>query len=189
MSIWHTLFYFCFYSSAVLIYGVGISQSIQNSTKLQINIVYECIFTTIVCIISALIVRVISLKILLPLRLQILMPLVAIIIIMPISVLINLITEKLNFVKYGSIYLTVPCVILSVTESFSNLNMIFTVLGFILSYYLLIPFIYSIRQRINKSNVKADFNNDSLTFISIVVVLCAIFAIDISWLNLGDLNL
>lgn len=185
MSILHSLFYFCFYISVVLIYGVGILQFLHNSEKLSMTLVFECIITTIISLVVVILLRLISINILVPLSLQALMPLIALLILMPFTILIKELSNKTKYVDCANFFITVPCAILAVTESLSMKNMIFMVISFVLAYYLLIPAIYAIRQRINNSRPIPDFNNGSLLFITIAVILCAFFSCDVSWLNLG----
>lgn len=185
MTFFNLLFFFCFYSSAVLVYGIGLKQVITASKICKFDILIQAVITVLIVTLSILIVWPISMYFLVPFNLQPLIPFFCLLTVLPFSILINITSQKIPSITVADFFISVPCVLLSITESISLSQSLISGFLFLTSYYLLIPVIYAIRKRIEYSEPMKDFNNGSLIFISISILLCAMFATNISWLNFG----
>lgn len=179
------LLYYVFYVSIVLVYGVGLSQLTIKCQNININIFIELLITLFIVLISVISLYFVYLKILIPLKLSPLFIIFCLLFIMPLTILVKLFNKSFAFIDCVSFYVTVPCVFLSITLSTNFLNAILISLFFIISYYLLIPIIYSINIRIKKSYPAIDFSHGSFIFIIIAIILISTFSFDISWLNSG----
>ena len=72
---------------------------------------------------------------------------------------------------------------ISVNEGFSLVNAIFIAIASSLSFYLLIPVLYSIKKRINTSTANSHLKSTALVLLSIALLLMILFAFNISWFN------
>lgn len=178
-----SIIYYLFCASGVLIYGIGVKKMIISSKQWSSH---WLIFlqSLIICIVTIVGTWFSCTLILNSLNLIELFPLISMIIFLLVSEIITSIFSKGKELSILDSIIIFPAIIIAVSESYSLLNSICIGICCCSSYYLLIPIIYAIRERINISHPLKEFKTGTLLFISIAVIICALFATNISWLNL-----
>lgn len=181
-----TVFLYLLFSSAVLIYGTGLKRIIVYSHKPK-NILFIMIRMLITSILSVIVCRGISIVFLIPARLQELFPFVCVI----FTCLFALITEKLceQFLhtEAKEISISLCSVIIAVNEGLTMSHTILIVTTCIMSFFIILPILYAIRQRLNYSQQEIDFKNGALLFLSFALILLVFFSLNVSSLHLGAL--
>lgn len=181
--IFDSIFYYIFCSSGILIYGIGLKKLIITSKTWKSHW-FNYLESSIVCSLSSVITWLVAVYILSPIELVELTPMCCILIHLLFSLIISFIFSKCENISLLDISISFPCVLLAVTESYSILQCLCISLSCCSAYYLMIPIIFAIRERIKTSHPLKEFKTGALIFISIAVIMCAFFATNISWLNL-----
>lgn len=179
----NSIFYYIFCSSGILIYGIGLKKLIITSKTWKSHWM-NYLESSIVCALSSIGSWLVAVYILSPVKLIELTPISCIIIHLLISLIISFIFSKCERISLLDISISFPCVLLAVTESVTILQCLCIVLSCCSAYYLMIPIIFAIRERIKTSHPLNEFKTGALIFISIAIIMCAFFATNISWLNL-----
>ncbi len=178
------LFYYALYTSVVFIYGVGINQSLvlsENYSKIFIKAIKMLLA---VCSTVALTYLFTS-YLLAPARLTEMLPFVAVVIFIIISVFVEFlirITAKTDASDYG---LSMLFVLLALFESTTLAESIINSCICILTFYVFIPLLTCINNIINVSKHKQRVENIVLMFISLSIIMIALFSWNVSWLNRG----
>lgn len=181
--IFNSIFYYIFCCSGILIYGIGIKKLIITSKTWKSHWM-NYLESSIVCALSSISSWLVVVYILAPVKLIELTPMSSILIHLLISLIISFIFSKCERISLLDISISFPCVLLAVTESVSVFQCLIIVLSSCTAYYLMIPIIFAIRERIKTSHPLKEFKTGALIFISIAIIMCAFFAINISWINL-----
>jgi len=182
-----SFFYYVLYSSAILVYGIGINKA-NMLTETTSTVLIEGLKMILSVVGTATLTYLISYSLLLPVNLMELYPFVAVLIFAFISIIIESfvrITAKKNTAGYG---VSVLCVLLAVSESTSLSECVLISCFCVFSFYLLVPFLYAIRKRIEVSRPMEEFENSSLIYISIAIIMIILLAWNVSWLNPGVFN-
>ncbi|MFA6936770.1 MAG: hypothetical protein WCQ67_00905 [Treponema sp.] len=178
------ILYYLIFTSSVFIYGIGINKAtlISESPKhIFLNIVKMVITVSSSSVLTYLLTEWLLVKV----NLVELYPFLAVLIFSSLSVFVESvirITAKTNTAEFA---VSVLCVILSVNESSTILESLVISIACSLSFYLSVPFIFSIKKRIEISRPSDFFENSSLIFISIAVIIISFLAWNVSWLNMG----
>lgn len=184
MTIFRIFLTYLFYSSTVLIYGVGLKKVIFPSLTYKYNFAKIIIFL-IKVLSSALLTYFFSVKVFIPLNLLELYPIICVFLCLLIDILVNFILKKQLTIDFQDFSIIFLFSILSVNESNTFLNCIFIVIFSSISYFILLILVKAINQRLKYSHPLEYFKNGSLVFISIAIIICAVYyAWDISWLKL-----
>lgn len=179
-----TLFFYIFSASVILVYGVGIKDLIQASEKPKDFLLYflKTFFTVIFSVILTwLLTKYVFSKNNLTDLFPFFLVFICISFCILFSFLINLIFKK--DIKEFSLSFLISFI--SVNEGFSLVNAIFIAIASSLSFYLLIPVLYSIKKRINSSTANSHLKSTALVLLSIALLLMILFAFNISWFNFG----
>jgi Na+-translocating ferredoxin:NAD+ oxidoreductase RnfA subunit len=179
----NSIFYYIFCCSGILIYGIGLKKLIITSKTWKSHWM-NYLESSIVCALSSVGSWLVVVYILAPVQLIELTPMTCILIHLLISLVVSFIFSKCERISLLDISISFPCVLLAVTESVSILQCLCIVLSCCTAYYLMIPIIFAIRERIKTSHPLKEFKTGALIFISIAIIMCAFFAINISWINL-----
>lgn len=185
----HTVLYYFLYTSAVWIYGIGLNRSNVYSENPKNVLFYAIkIFSTV--LITAVLTWLVNAKILVPVRLAEVYPFVAVLIFIVVSVTGESVVRFLGLSKHNSseFAVSILIVILSVNESVTLLNCIIVALCCILSFFCIVPILYSIRRRIYISHPGDEFKNSSLLLISVSILIIMLLVWNVSWLNPGVLK-
>lgn len=175
-------FYYLFYSSIVIVYGIGINRATilcENPKDMFLKFMKMLVSVCGTAVITYTIVS----KLLIKHNLAELFPVIAIFLYSCISVFIEAIirlTAKKNTADFAVSFLII---LLSVNESSSLLQCFIICILSTISFYVFIPFLYSIRKRIEIAYPSKYFKNSSLLFISIGVIIIVLLSYGASWLN------
>lgn len=182
--IFDTLFLYLVFSSAVLIYGTGLKQILDYSTNPK-KFFFQMLRILLTIIISVFVCRGITVLFLVPARLQELFPFVCILFTCLFSILTEMLFEYLFHIEVKELTITICSVIIAVNEGLTMLHAILTGVSCSLSFFLFLPFLYSIRCRLKFSQQQIDFKKGALIFLSIALIMLVLFSLNISWFNLG----
>ncbi len=188
MMFFYKLFFFAIYCSSVFVYGLGIRQLVHNSEKINWKIIIQLLLTLIMISICILIINPIVEGILKPLHLKELIPFVVLLIVLPVDAVFGIFKHRFPNAKCSDLLITYPVLLLSFYESANLINTLTVAIPCVISYFIFLPILYSVRQRISLTTKSKNVNVNSLIFITIAVILCAIFAFDYSWLSIGVLK-
>ncbi len=177
--------YYIFYCSIVIFYGIGLHSVTLAGTEKNEN---SGIVKTIITIsLSTLLSWVLITQLLIPCGLVELYPIICVAIFTVITIfgeiLIRITTQK----SPSEFTLSILIVLLSVSESNTILQAFLFSLFFICSFYLILPFIYSVNKRIGFTNHRSIIKKNALLLLSLAVLMIAVNVENISWLNAGVL--
>ncbi|MCQ2247429.1 MAG: hypothetical protein MJZ50_00300 [Treponema sp.] len=180
----YTLLYYVCFSSAVLVYGIGIERAIYLSKKrndILIKAIKLFLTITSTSALSYLLVN----SLFVPADLAELYPFVVILLFICLSVFIEIIiriSTKINAQEFGvSILFTFIAV--SEGSSFAECVYISCLCG--LSFFAVVPFIYSVCHRMDMTSYKQDYQKLNYTIVSIAIFAIILLAWNVSWLNKG----
>lgn len=183
MTIFRILLTYLFYSSTVLIYGIGLKKIIFPSSSYNYNFSKILIFC-IKVLSSAALAFLVTSKMLIPLLILELYPIICALSCLLMDILLNLLLTKQFKIDFQDFSVVFLFVLLAINESNTIVNCLFIVFFSCISYFLLLVLVKAINQRLKYSHPLEFFKNGVLVFISIAIVICAIYyAWDISWLK------
>ena len=180
----YTVFYYTFFSSAVLFYGIGMNRctlipSFTRTLSTLFKMLASIIATTVL---SWFFIQ----KILVPLNFAELYPFVALLIFLGITIFFETIiriTSKIVTAEFNISYLIV---ILALNESTSIFDVMIISASCLLSFMCIIPIINAIKNRISLvGHISVHGNYKSLLLISLAILVVALAVGNISWLNSG----
>lgn len=180
----NSFFYYILFCSSVLIYGIGFNREsvmCNNPRKVLFNAVksYVCV------IISFIIMFFLNKALLIPLEIVEVFPFFALIIYITITVFLEIliqITTKKTSAEFAVSFLVL---LLSVNEASTWLEGIFICAGCLTAFYVLIPILYALDKRMETSSANNMFKQKSLIFLSMIIIMIALYSFNISWLNSG----
>lgn len=184
----YTFFFYTLFSSALLLYGVGLNSATIVCDSLR-DLVLPLIKIVSSVFGSAVLTWLIIKHILVSLHLVSLYPLIAILIFFTLSVFLEVlirittgtITSEYNF----SFLIT----LLALNESSSITELLMIAASCLLSFILVLPLFYSLKNRIDLiGNNQVHGNRKCLLLISIAMIIIAISFGNVSWLNSGVLK-
>lgn len=177
-----TLFFYILSASTILIYGVGIKDLIIASEKPKDFLLYF-LKTILTVIFSVILTWLLTKYVFAKNNVTDLFPFFLVFICLSFAILftflINLIFKK----DIKEFCLSFLISFISVNEGFSLISAIFISVASTLSFYLLIPVLYSIKKRINSSTANSNLKSNALVLLSIALLLLVLFAFNISWFN------
>ena len=178
-----TAFYYVIYSSAFLLYGIGINRLLvlrENFSSLMLTFVKTLLTASSAAAISYLMVQ----RLLVPAGLSELYPFVVVLVYASISIII----EFFLSIGVGNSVteLTIPLLslILALNESTGLIQAELAVCACICAFYVLVGIIYAIRLRFTTFAPKSGFWVYVLLLVSLAVIVIALRAWDVSWLTL-----
>ncbi len=183
-----TFFFYTVFSSAVLLYGIGLNtativcDSLKELTLPLVKIVGTVISSTVL---SWIIIR----HILIPLHIVLMYPLISILIYFALSVffevLIRITTGKITSEFNFSFLIT----LLALNESTSILDVLMISFSAMCSFFLLLPLMYSLKKRIDVLSESQIYGNKkALVFLSVALLILILSFANVSWLNPGVLK-
>lgn len=177
------LLYYTFFASAVLLYGVGLNKS----SDFQIETRHKVIFLTktIISVISTTVLcYLITDKILMKLGIAEIFPFIALLVFACVSVFCESMIRIACRISSSEYTISFLIVIIAVTESTSLVESILIDFACIFSVALMYFVSYILRTRLER---KGKISNDeffTVFFAFLAVLLVAVAAFDVSWLNL-----
>ena len=176
--------YYIFFGSAVLIYGIGFNrESVMCNYPKQV--LFSAIKSYACVIITYLLTYCLNINFLIPLKIIEIFPFVALLIYITITVFFEIliqITTKRSSAEFAISFLTV---ILALNEGVALIDGILICLSVLTCFYSLIPILFALEKRMQASTSNNVFKQKSLIFLSMVIIMIAIYSFNISWLNVG----
>lgn len=184
MRIVNAILFYSLFCSAVFIYGIGSLQAAETSLarkKIALPWIKSlcCVFASISLTYSF------DQLLLIPTGLAELYPLAALLLFAATSVFFEIIfqlTSKKSSSEFAVSFLTV---LLSLNEGESLLEAIVIGACCLASYYLLIPFLFTFTNKLSSSKNTDAFRQKTSVFLCMVILMMALFALNISWINAG----
>ena len=176
--------FYILFCSSVLIYGIGFNREsvMCNSPR---KILFTAIKSYACVIISFLLSFGINKMILIPLALTELFPFFSLLIYITVSVFFEIliqVTTKKSSAEFAVSFLTL---ILALNEGISLLDGILITVSSLTCFYFLLAVLHSIEKRIQVSKKDNMFKQKGLIFLSMVVIMIALYSFNFSWLNTG----
>ena len=182
----NTILYYVFFSSVVLVYGIGIQRSVTLSKKkhdLLLKAVKMLICVSSTSALSYMLVY----WLLVPLDLAELYPFVVILFFLAISVFIEAIiriTAKISAVESG---VAIIFIFIALTESTSFSECVFISVTAVISFFEIIPFIIAIGRRNDLNGRKQEYEKTGFLLVSIAIIMLMLLSWNVTWLNKGVL--
>ncbi|MCR5606130.1 MAG: hypothetical protein K6F69_04860 [Treponema sp.] len=180
----NNMLYYILYTSAVLFYGIGLNRAAvlcQNMKGHVLKAVKSLITVTSSSVLTYLLCDVL----LVPYGLSEVYPFVAALIFISISVFCESLIRITARVSAAEFSISLLSILLSVNEGCNLLNVTEISVCCILAFYIFVPLLHAIQHRIESGRPSSDFKNSSLLFFSIAIIILALFAWNVSWLNPG----
>jgi len=175
---------YIFVSSVTLIYGFGFKKLILISKKPH-HIIAYCLKSLLSITASISLTWVIANNILAAYNMAEIYPFFAVL----FTVFFSMIFQRFIFSSFkidtAEFTLTFLTVILAVAEGGDFQNALIIGISSCISFYFLIPLLWSIRKRFQLSAISTDFKTGALAFISLALIILALYSSNVSWLNLG----
>ncbi len=177
--------YYVFFSSAVMVYGLGMQKAIMKSRKPK-NLLMEFCKFAITISFSSLLVYLVTVQ-LIKINFGEIGPFLAVLVVSVINIFIAMVSKvsSRTFIIDSAVELL--CVIIGLTESASIWECLFNSLFCMISYFICIPFFYGLRKRIEMNAPTKNVKNLALLFVSIAIFVMILMAWNVSWLNKGKI--
>lgn len=180
-----TILHYFIFSSAVLIYGIGLNNATIICDEIQtiklnfIKIILSVLFSTVI---SWIIIQ----NFLIPLNITELYPIISFLVFITISIflesMIRITTKKIT----SDFNFSFLIVLLALSESINIIDVILISISSIMSLIILLPILKVIKNKINMlGNTERHCNKKSLILISIAIIIIILSTGNISWLNPG----
>lgn len=179
-----TFFLYIIISSTTLVYGIGLKKLFCFTDKPQHLIVH--FLKSLFCIVTSIsLTWLITNYLLAPFDMSIVYPFFAVL----FSVSFGLLFQRYIFsslkIDTAEFMLTFLSIILAVGEGSSYVYTLLIGISSCLSYYILIPFLFAIYQRIQNLRPNHELTTIALIFISLAFIIFALYSWNVSWLNIG----
>lgn len=182
-----TFLYYALFSSAVLIYGIGLNRiSELGVTKLYSVIFYiKAVFTILI---TSVLTWLVTSRILVPLKLVEIFPVLCFLIFVCINSFIEALIRLTTGISTSEFIVSFLIVLLSIMESVSIINSIIICVSCFVAFLILIPLCYAFKYRFcsNGNTINEKYYCTFLFFIAVLVMLISGF--DISWLSFGAIQ-
>ncbi len=175
--------YYILSASAILFYGIGINRVISISDNFS-SLVLSCIKCLCTASATTSITYFINYFLLLPHELEELYPFIAVVIFVLISILLEIFVTIGIGKSVTEFAIPMLSVILGINEGLSLSRAIVITCSCILSFYLIIGFIYPFRIRIRTYKFDTGLKTYSLLLVFLAVIMFAISGWNSSWCNL-----
>lgn len=185
--IFTALHYFIF-SSVILIYGIGLNNSIilcDSFSKLKLYFIKSILTVLSTVVLTWVIIQ----QFLIPLRITELYPIAAVLVFMAISIFLETMIRITTRSVTSDFCFSFLIVILSLNESISILDTITISIASLLSFIVLLPVLYTVRCKLDIAETAEHPENvKSLLLIALAVIVTIISAGNVSWLTSGVLK-
>ncbi|MCQ2241472.1 hypothetical protein [Treponema sp.] len=179
-----TILYYVFFSSVVLVYGIGIERSVVLSKK-QHDLMIKALKMMICVSSTSALSYMIVYWLLVPVDLTELYPFVVILFFLAISVFVEAIiriTAKISAVESG---IALMFIFIGLTESNSFGECVFISVLCAAAFFMIIPFVIAITRRNELNGRKQEYEKNGFILISIVIVMFLLLSWNVTWLNKG----
>lgn len=182
-----TILYYIMYSSAVLIYGIGIERTAVLCRKK--NNLFLVFIKMLISVVSTAVISFWFVNgILVPAGLHELFPLFVLLLFLALSVFteaIIRITAKISACEFG---ISVVFIFLGLTEATSIGECILISAASIMTFFSGIIFMYAINRRMELNEQKQEYEKLGHILVSLAVVMVIFLVWNVSWINTGVLK-
>jgi Na+-translocating ferredoxin:NAD+ oxidoreductase RnfA subunit len=179
-----TFFVYIFVSSTTLVYGLGFKKLIILSENPRHMIAY-CLKSLLSITASISLTWVMANYTLAAFNMAEIYPFFAVL----FTIFFSMIFQRFIFSSFkidtAEFTLTFLTVILAVAEGIDFSNAMIIGISSCIAFYLLIPFLSAIRKRFQLLAIPTDLTTGALVFISLALIILALYSWNVSWLNLG----
>ena len=180
-----TVLHYFLFSSAVLIYGIGLNNATifcDSISELKLYFVKSVFTVLISTVLSWIIIQ----QFLIPFRIVELYPLAALLVFMTISVFLETMIRITMRTVTSDFCFSFLIVLLALNESVNTLDTILISLSSLLSFFCLLPLLYAVKKKISILGIsERHANKKSLHLIVLAVIIIIISAGNVSWLTPG----
>ncbi len=176
------ILHYLIFTSAILIYGIGLNRATELNEGAKIYFLNSVKYLLISLVSSALTyLLIISLFA----RFEIieLYPFAATLIFSLLLLLVDSIPKVTLKTGIADFCLILLCVLLGLGEGNSILQVLLITGICVISFVLFIPLLVALRKRIELSHPAFTFENSTLILITFIIIIFALFAWNVSWLN------
>ncbi len=184
MKILNIFLFYILFCSAVLVYGVGTLQSAESSLSRK-KILLPAVKAFICVIATVTLTFLLNSLLLSSLGLTEIYPLAALLIFIAFGTFFEIILEitaKKSAAEFAVSYLTV---LLALNEGSSLIESIAVSAGCLLSYYLLVPVLFSFIRKMGEAKNTDSFKQKTSVFLCMMILMFALYALNISWINVS----
>lgn len=172
------LYYICF-ASAIMIYGIGANETVDFSLSKLKNVTY--ISKIIISIVlSSVISWFVTNGILVPLKMVELYPVVCFLIYICINTFMEALIRLTTGKSTSEFIFSYLVILLSICESTSLVNTVIISASCLISFILLIPFVFAFKKRNSGKDVEQYY---SRYFLYIALLILVVSVWDIMWIN------
>ncbi len=181
----YTVFYYIFFASAVLFYGVGTNRAVilcDSAKNLTLPLVK--MVCTVLC--SAVLSWLVIVHILVPLELVDLYPLTALLIFAVISIFMETMVRIVSGAVTSEFNLSYLTVLLTLNESTDMLDVLLISASCSAAFVVLLPTLRALKDRIELvGDLEVHGNRKSLLLVSLAILILGVAVCNVSWLNPG----
>ncbi len=176
--------YYAFYASAVLFYGIGLERTAVLSVAFNKSVFRPALQCGVSTLAATFLTELIAVHFLSPLGVSELYPLVALLVFTALLSGIGFFMKTPSVMQTGECAASYLIVLLSLSESAGPFDAVIIAASCMLSFVVVLPFLASLRYRIDIARAK----NDDLNRHVLVMIILAIFVIacavwNVSWLS------
>lgn len=177
-----TILFYLFSTSAVLVYGIGVNRLLSMDDKFS-SVIISFIKAAVVGIATSSLSFIFIRLFLIPLELAELFPFITVIVFILASFLVEIFVSI--GVKNSASEFAVPLlsILLGLNEGTSILEVMIITVFSIAIFYILYAVIFCLRGRISVHTPDAGLKNYSIIFLSLAVIIVALYGWNASWLN------
>ncbi|MBQ9494259.1 MAG: hypothetical protein IJR50_01300 [Treponema sp.] len=177
-------FYYIFYCSAVLFYGIGMNREAIFSASLDknlCNLIIKCCIST-VC--SVTLTWIVIMNVLIPMHLVELFPLVALLVFIIITVFVEMITHITTSSKTAEFAVSYLIALLALNEAAGIVEAMVIAASCMISFVIILPILYALRKRIDIARPRNDrINRKTLIMLAMAMLILCFSVWNVSWLS------
>ena len=177
-------FYYIFYSSAVMVYGIGLSKSTFESRSLE-NMKARYIKALIVVTSTAILTWLFTKGVLVPANCAELYPLFCIFIFVIFSVFSETLLRLTSQIFTSDFSVSLLCTVLAINESMTVVDTVIISVCSLSAFFLYTIVMQAIRKRMQFSSPSHEIEGRGLLLMGIAVLLLAMLAWNVTWFNSG----
>lgn len=180
-------FYYIFYSSAVMVYGIGLSKSTFESRSLE-NMRARYIKALVVITSTTILTWLFTKGVLVPVNCAELYPLFCIFIFIILSIFSETLLRLTSQISTSDFSVSLLCILLAVNESMTVVDTVVISACSLSAFFLYTGVVQAIRKRVRLASPGREIEGRGLLLMGIAVLLLAMLAWDVTWLNPGVLQ-
>lgn len=187
MIFFETFLYYIFYSSIILLYGIGINKVAAFGISRNLDFAFYS-KAVITIFLTSIICWFINQKVLMPLKLLELSPLIVFLVFICVNSLMQTLVLIITGKKSSEFTVSYMIILLSLSESCSLLNTLIINLSCMLALLILVPLSFAFRTRVLENGNKINEKYYSLFYCFLAVIILITSTFDVIWMNPGVLR-